>query len=190
MGRFRGVHHPAFATADLDKTVHFWRDLLGLRLVYTTGTPGDRQHFFEVAEGSYVGFFEWEEVEAPRPKRPGAPVAGPFLFDHLCLAAEDEEHLWELSDRLFAADYPFSDVVSHGFVHSVYTYDPNNLPLELAAPVPGVELGRPPRFMDQPPTESAKEGASPVLGRWPEPEPLPVEERIVIPGGGSEDFQD
>lgn len=189
MGRFKGVHHPAFATADMDRTVSFWRDLLGLRLVYTTGEPGDRQYFFEVAQGSYIAFFEWDEVAAPRPKRPGRSVAGPFLFDHLCLTAEDEEHLWELSDRLFTADYPISDVVDHGFVHSIYTYDPNNLPLELASPVPGVALGRPARFRDRPPSASAEEGAAPVPGRWPEPEPLPVEERIVIPGGGRGDFE-
>ena len=190
MGRFRGVHHPAFATADVDRTVHFWRDLLGLRLVYTSGGPGERQYFFEVAAGSYVAFFEWEGVEAPRPKRPGQAVAGPFLFDHLCLAVEDEEHLWELSDRLFAADYPITDAVDHGFAHSVYTFDPNNVPLELAAPTPGVELGKPARLRDRPQTESAREGPAPVAGRWPEPEPLPAEERIVITGGGSEDFRD
>lgn len=188
MGRFRGVHHPAFATSDMDRTVHFWRDLLRMRLVYTTGEPGNRQYFFEVAEDSFLVFFEWPEVEPVPYKRPGRPAEGPRLFDHLCVQVEDEEHLWELSDRLFTADFPISDVVDHGFGHSIYTYDPNGLPLEFAALVPGVHLDNPPRFRDREPPASGQEGAAPVPGRWPEPEPLPVEERIVVPGAGQEDF--
>ncbi len=188
MARFQGVHHPAFATNDIDATVRFWRDLLRMRLVYTSGEPGQRQYFFEVAPGSFVVFFEWPEVKPVTVKRPGRPARGPFAFDHLCLQVEDEEHLWEVSDRLFAADFPISDVVDHGFAHSIYSYDPNGIALELAAAVPGRELGKPPRFAEDVPSTTASEGAGPVASSWPEPEPLPVEERVVIPGDGSEDF--
>ncbi|MCG7918095.1 MAG: VOC family protein, partial [Candidatus Thiodiazotropha taylori] len=31
---FTGIHHTAFATHDINLTVKFWRDLLGMRLVY------------------------------------------------------------------------------------------------------------------------------------------------------------
>ncbi|MEK7873334.1 MAG: VOC family protein, partial [Chloroflexota bacterium] len=35
--RFGGVNHLAMVTNDMDKTVRFYRDILGLRLVATTG---------------------------------------------------------------------------------------------------------------------------------------------------------
>ena len=188
MARFQGVHHPAFATNNIDATVRYWRDLLRMRLVYTSGEPGQRQYFFEVTPGSYVVFFEWPEVEPTPIKRPGRPAKGPFSFDHLCIQLEDIEHLWELSDRLFAADFPISDTVDHGFVHSLYTYDPNGIALEFAASVPGVDVSRPHRFTESEPSAAAQEGPDPVPGHWPEPEPLPVDERIVVPGDGSKDF--
>ena len=33
MTNFNGVNHLAMATNDMDKTIRFWRDLLGMRLV-------------------------------------------------------------------------------------------------------------------------------------------------------------
>ena len=43
MVEYVGVHHPAFGTCDLDGTIRFWRDLLGMRLVYTSREGGGRQ---------------------------------------------------------------------------------------------------------------------------------------------------
>jgi len=39
---FKSIHHPAFVTGNLDKTIRFWRDLLGMRLALTLGNPGNR----------------------------------------------------------------------------------------------------------------------------------------------------
>ena len=33
MARFTGINHLALATGDMDATIRYWRDLLGLRLV-------------------------------------------------------------------------------------------------------------------------------------------------------------
>jgi catechol 2,3-dioxygenase-like lactoylglutathione lyase family enzyme len=119
MGSFTGFHHCAFATGDMDMTVRWWRDLLGLRLVYATGEPGYRQYFFEVSPDSLVSFFEWPEVRKIKPKTHGAPAKGPLAFDHVCIGVEDEEALWDISARLAAAEQPVSDVIDHGFVHSL-----------------------------------------------------------------------
>ena len=40
MAKFTGVNHLAMATGDMDKTVRFWRDLVGMRLVAALGRPG------------------------------------------------------------------------------------------------------------------------------------------------------
>ena len=64
MVRFNGVNHLAFVAGDMDKTVRFWRDLLGMRLVATIGEPGFRHYFFELSETDTVAFFEWGGVES------------------------------------------------------------------------------------------------------------------------------
>ena len=51
------------ATSDMDHTVRFWRDLLGIRLIASMGKPGQRQYFLEVSDRDMVTFFEWEGVE-------------------------------------------------------------------------------------------------------------------------------
>jgi len=42
MVKFCGINHLAVATGDLDSTILFWRDLLGMRLVACLGRPGYR----------------------------------------------------------------------------------------------------------------------------------------------------
>ena len=37
--RYTGINHLAMATADMDATIRFWRDLLGMRLVAGLGAP-------------------------------------------------------------------------------------------------------------------------------------------------------
>ena len=37
MIRFNGINHLAMATGDMDKTILYWRDLLGMRLVGGVG---------------------------------------------------------------------------------------------------------------------------------------------------------
>lgn len=83
MVRFTGVNHLAFVTGDMDKTVRFWRDLLGMRLVATIGAPGFRHYFFELSETDTVAFFEWDGAEPVPQKRHGVAFRGPIAFDHM-----------------------------------------------------------------------------------------------------------
>jgi len=48
MIRYTGINHLAMATKDMGRTVLFWRDLLGMRLVAGLGRPGYRHYFFEI----------------------------------------------------------------------------------------------------------------------------------------------
>ena len=132
MVRFNGVNHLAFATGDMDKTVRFWRDLLGMRLVATIGEPGFRHYFFELSETDTVAFFEWDGVEAAPEKRHGVPEKGPFIFDHVSFGVDSADALWELKDKLAAAGFDVPHVVDHGIIHSIYTWDPNGIPSNLA----------------------------------------------------------
>ncbi|MEI8181863.1 MAG: VOC family protein [Desulfomonile sp.] len=46
MMRFTGINHLAMVIGDMDMTIRFWRDLLGMRLIVGTGRPGYRHYFF------------------------------------------------------------------------------------------------------------------------------------------------
>lgn len=191
MTRYRGVHHLALATGDLEGTVRFWRDLIGLRLVARLGQPGYRQCFFAVGEVDHLAFFEWTGVEPVAEKDHGVPVRGPFVFDHVSLAVEDAEALWELRDRLEAAGFWVSEVMDHGFFRSIYAFDPNGVPIEFSCGVAGVDVRAHPLLADRSPTRAAAEGSEPRAGHWPPvTRPTAPEDRVVYPGAGSELFSD
>ena len=189
MAKFCGINHLAMATGDMDKTIRFWRDLLGMRLVAGLGKPGYRHYFFEISDTDLLAFFEWPGVKPMQEKDHGAPVIGQFGFDHVSFGVTTEEDLWELKDKLEAADFWVSEVVDHGFIHSVYTFDPNNIPVEFSHSIRGDEIRKKPIMGDRKASETTREGAEPRSEKWPRVKnPTPVQERKVYPGAGSELF--
>jgi catechol 2,3-dioxygenase-like lactoylglutathione lyase family enzyme len=189
MIRFNGINHLAMATGDMDKTIRFWRDLLGMRLVAGLGRPGYRHYFFEISHSDLIAFFEWPGVEPIAEKDHGAPVTGPFAFDHVSIGVDSEEALWELKDKLEAAGFWASEVVDHGFIHSIYSFDPNEIPIEFSYSTRGDAIRERPVMGDTDPSEVTREGSEPHLDKWPPVEhPTPPEDRKVYPGAGSELF--
>lgn len=187
MIKYTGVNHLAFATGNMDRTIRFWRDLLGMRLVAAMGRPGYRHYFFEISEQDMVAFFEWPGVQPGPDKDHGAPVKGPYTFDHVAIGVASDEDLWDLKAKLEAAEIWVSEVVDHGFIHSIYSFDPNKIAIEFSAPVAGFDIRREPIFADSEPTAEAKKGAEPVSGAWPSAAtPIAASERVVYRGMGSE----
>lgn len=189
MIRYTGINHLAMATGDMDRTIRFWRDLLGMRLVAGLGKPGYRHYFFEISPQDLIAFFEWPGVKPLPEKEHGYPVKGPFIFDHVSFGVADEEELWKVRDRLEAAGCEPSPVINHGFIHSIYAYDPNGIPIEFSCSVPGVDIRENPTLIDSAPSETAREGADPRPEVWPPvASPTPLDQRQVYPGVGSELF--
>jgi catechol 2,3-dioxygenase-like lactoylglutathione lyase family enzyme len=186
MTTYTGINHLAMVTKDMDTTIRFWRDLLGMRLVAGLGRPGYRHYFFEVSAHDMIAFFEWPEVEKVPEKDHGAPVKGPFAFDHVSFEVASDDDLWDIKNRLEVAAIWVSEVIDHGFIHSIYTFDPNHIPIEFSAPVPGVDIRKTPKMRDKQPSAVAREGAEPQRGHWPRPEEktYPDDERVVYPGEG------
>jgi catechol 2,3-dioxygenase-like lactoylglutathione lyase family enzyme len=185
MVRYTGINHLAMATRDMDSTIRFWRDLLGMRLVAGLGRPGFRHYFFEITGHDMISFFEWPDVEKAPEKDHGVPVKGPYVFDHVSFEVAGEDDLWELKDRLGAADVWVSEVIDHGFIHSIYSFDPNNIAIEFSAPIPEVDVRKHPRMKDKDPTPTALEGPDPRPGHWADiVSRTPVEERRIYPGEG------
>jgi len=185
MPEYSGINHLAMATGDMDGTIRFWRDLLGMRLVAGLGSKGYRHYFFEISDQDMIAFFEWPQVTALEEKDHGVPVRGPFAFDHVSFGVAGEDDLWELKDRLEAADFWVSEVIDHGFIHSIYAFDPNGIPIEFSSPVDGVDLRRRPQMRDRYPTKFAMEGPEPRPEKWPAViRPTPDGQRAVYPGEG------
>lgn len=182
---FTGINHLAMATGDMDATIAFWRDLLGMRLVAGLGRPGYRHYFFEISAHDMIAFFEWPDV-APLPEKDhGVPVRGPFAFDHISFEVPRQEDLWQLKHRLETADLWVSEVIDHGFIYSIYTFDPNNVPIEFSWPVDTVDLRANPCMADTHPSPLAREGSDPQPDRWPDPGATAFgSNQAVYPGEG------
>jgi len=185
---FTGIHHTAFATNDIESTVRFWRDLLGARLIYAYGRPGYRQYFFQISGTNRISFFAWDNVEPVSIRRHGDPVAGPFIFDHISIGVSDTNTLWDFMARLDAAGHHCSDVIDHGCFLSIYSYDPNGIPIEFSTDVPGHDLFWNPVMEDTVNTSDFLTQPNPIPDQWPTPEPIAEDDRIIIPGEGKDYF--
>jgi len=183
MAKFSGLNHLALATGDMEKTVRFWRDLLGMRLLAATGRPGFKQYIFEMSPRDLLIFFEWPGIEPVEEKGHGSPAKGPLGFDHVSVGVESEDDLFELKDRLNAADIWVSEVIDHNFIHSIYTFDPNGIPVEFSLSCQTCDIRQNPILADRLPSVSAGNGAEPNPAAWPAVQcPTKKEERKVYEG--------
>lgn len=179
-------------TKDMDATIRFWRDFLGMRLVAGLGRNGWRHYFFEISDQDMIAFFEWPGVEKIPVKDHGVPVKGPLAFDHVSIGVESDEDLLLLKGKFEAAEIWVSEMIDHGFIHSIYAFDPNHIPIEFSAPAAGVDLRKNPAMKDRDPLPAAQEGSEPVPGRWPDPdmtgdqELYPGDGRILVEKGSHE----
>ena len=185
MVKYSGINHLAMATGDMDGTIRFWRDLLGMRLIAGVGERPYKLYFFEISPNDTIAFFEWEGTRPLELKDHGLPVKGPFGFDHVAIGVESDADLLELRGKLEAAGFWASEIMDHGFIHSIYAFDPNNIPIEFSAPVEGQDLRKTPRMKDRFPSAVAKEGPDPVPGHWPDhKDKMKHLDRTVYPGEG------
>jgi catechol 2,3-dioxygenase-like lactoylglutathione lyase family enzyme len=147
------------------ETTRFWRDLLGMRVVAALGGRGFRQYFFEVSDLTIVSFFEWPGAEPIAEKDAGRAVTGPVIFDHICIEVEDADALWALKDKLDAAEVWVSEVIDNGFIHSIFTFDPNGISLEFCYAVEGMDLRKTPVLADPEPLDAVTPGGRTRIGR-------------------------
>jgi catechol 2,3-dioxygenase-like lactoylglutathione lyase family enzyme len=185
MVRYNGINHLAMATGDMDGTIRFWRDLLGMRLVAGLGRLGSRHYFFQINDNDLIAFFEWPKVKPVLEKDHGYPVEGPFIFDHVSIGVEEKLDLLTLYDKLNAAGFWVSEIIDHGFIHSLYSFDPNGIPIEFSWNVPGVDIRAHPSMVDKAPSVVTREGPEPQVGHWPPvTEPTPADDYMAYPGEG------
>ena len=150
---YRGFVDVALVTNDMEKTVRFYRDVLGMSVVVTFA--GDmngqrvRHYFFSLGSSAgCVSFFEWPGVELAPRKDAGLPASG-RQFDHVTIRVDSEKTLLEIQERVRAAGIPAGDVVDHGFARVIFFEDPNGITLAFA--VVTQDLDQEPAFYDDEP---------------------------------------
>lgn len=129
------LHHFAWRCRDAEETRTFYEDLLGLPLTHviradnvpSTGELCPYVHlFFQLEDGSCVAFFDLgdDQVAEPSPNTPA-------WVNHLALRVGSLESLERARTRLVEAGVDVLGVTDHGFVRSIYFFDPNGIRLEL-----------------------------------------------------------
>jgi len=134
-----GLHHFAYRCRDAEETRRFYEDVLGLPLAHiiqedhvpSTGAYCPYVHiFFEMGDGSFIAFFDLGDDLASDPS-PNTPS----WVNHLALTVESVGHLQRAKQRLEAAGVEVVGVTDHGFINSIYFFDPNGIRLELTVQV-------------------------------------------------------
>ncbi len=129
-----GVHHVAFRCRDAAQTHDFYTRVLGLKSaggVLVNGIPGSGHEepylhiFFDAGRGNHIAFFD----------SPDDATAEWFAvkdsFDmHVAIEVEDAAALEAVRQRIQAAGVRVSPALDHGFVRSIYLYDPNGIQVE------------------------------------------------------------
>ena len=130
-----GLHHWAYRCRDSEETRHFYEDILGLPLaaaVYHERVPSTGEHcpyyhiFFELADGSYVAFFDLLDGKS-YVQDPDTPS----WLHHMALEVDSRESLEKAKARLEDAGVDVLGIVPHGWFESIYFFDPNGMRLEL-----------------------------------------------------------
>lgn len=145
---WRGFHHVALVTRDLDATITFYRDVLGMEILFVApptelhgrhaailpGGETDRLglHFFEYAQAPLFG---------PDDRNPMAAVFDPgaTFLSHISLALPDSAAGAKLRDRLARHGVDTSAIMDQGVpgldpIQIIGFFDNNGLPVEAAWP--------------------------------------------------------
>lgn len=130
-----GLHHFAWRCRDAEETRHFYEDLLGLPLAHivradnvpSTGERCPYVHlFFQLTDGSFIAFFDLGDDTLAEPS-PNTPK----WVNHIAFRVGSVAEVVEAKRRLEAAGVDVLGVTDHGFVQSIYFFDPNGIRLEL-----------------------------------------------------------
>jgi glyoxylase I family protein len=139
--QIRGLHHVTAICRDLERTVAFYRDVLGLAVVHdgpSDDDPDSRHVWFgaqDGAAGRLVSFMQYPELPTG--------VVGVGSTHHFALTVDttDEQEAWR--DYLRKAGVECSDVFDRGAFRSIYVRDPDGHIVEIATRGPGFDDGAP-----------------------------------------------
>jgi glyoxylase I family protein len=130
--RIAGLHHVTLICSDAERSLAFYRSLLGMRLVEQTRNaddPNARQLVFGDAEGrpgTLITCLEYPSLEEG--------WVGRGSTHHFALEVESEEELRAWRDYLVSRGAPCTELLERNGFKSVYLRDPDGHIVELATP--------------------------------------------------------
>jgi glyoxylase I family protein len=139
--RLGGIHHVTVLCKDVERSVAFYRNLLGLRVVKQTTNSDDRtaRHLFfgdaEGRPGTLVTCLEYPELAEGK--------VGVGSIHHFALAVEGEDELEAWRAYLVSRGVPCSEVLDRTYFRSIYLRDPDGHVVELATEGPGLTVDEP-----------------------------------------------
>jgi len=139
--QLRGLHHVTAISRDLERTIAFYRDLLGLAIVHdgpSDDDPQTRHVWFGAQAGSpgqLLSFMQYPELPQG--------VVGTGSTHHFALVVDsaDEQEAWR--DYLRGQGVECTDVFDRGAFRSIYLRDPDGHIVEIATNGPGFAAGGP-----------------------------------------------
>jgi metallothiol transferase len=129
MVQVTGLDHIGLKVTDLDRSLRFYHDVLGLEILHTSGPHdnGGRSATLRTGDQKLDVFYRPDFVAADRDK--------PVGMDHLCLTLEGDsmEQVLEVLHQ-HQVEIMWGPVTRHGTT-SVYVFDPDGIHVELRLPV-------------------------------------------------------
>jgi glyoxalase family protein len=136
-----GFHHVAFVSSDEARSLAFYRDLLGFRLLWEAdgGKEASFRRLFLGVEAGSPGFllalYIWPSASHGH--------WGPGGIHHVAIGTRDRETQLMWKRRLNDAGVPVSGPYDRGYFHSIYFQDPDGQILEIATAGPGYDFDEP-----------------------------------------------
>lgn len=156
-----GLHHLALVCEDMERTVDFYTNVLGMRLTKGFDLEGYGQHFFfDMGNGSELAFFWFNDAGKAQP---GVASAGNIVgregpnitsahgsMNHVAFNV-DKDNIAQYREHLVAKGVDCSDLVNHNdvvtgeesrtaqaasdktWLQSFYFFDPDGVMLEFCA---------------------------------------------------------
>ena len=129
--RIAGIHHITLLVADVERSLAFYRNVLGMRLVKETVNDDDRsaRHLIfgdaEGRPGTLITCLEYPDLDEGS--------VGRGSTHHFALAVDSQEELAAWKDYLGSRGIPTTDVMERSDFKSIYLRDPDGHILEIAA---------------------------------------------------------
>jgi len=130
------IGHVHLKVSDIDRSLGFWRDVLGFELQQRMG---DQAAF--ISAGNYhhhLGLNTWES------KGGSAPPPGSTGLYHVAIRYPDRTSLADALRRVVQAGIPLDGASDHGVSEAIYLRDPDNNGVELYRDRPEDEWPRTP----------------------------------------------
>ena len=131
--KLQGLHHVTWKCRDTEETIDFYEGILGLSLIRTiesdfVPSTGEfapyKQLFFAMQDGSTIAFFDLGD-------NLGTKTDTDEWVVHFAMKVADEEGLLAAREHLEANGIGVTGPIDHGFIRSIYFFDPNGLRLEI-----------------------------------------------------------